>query len=216
MAAVEMTLSQVMDQITLTEKRLKDAIASGTFRGVVVGEGKLPTNKFATKDALVAAIQSTNDRIAALMQNRLKLRRALCEANYAAKVVINGETISVMDALDYKTQLTFMRDLSKAQVLAFGATDADLRTADKRRTDELRTRQASYNGSTEGENYAKFVETTTKSVDSTHFPELVDPFKLSDQIKALTKDIEEIELTLKYKLTEVNAGTKITIDLVEV
>jgi hypothetical protein len=115
---IEMTLTEALVQLKALNERIFDAIADGEF-ATSARQGDDMEHK---QREMASRTQSITDMI----RRRLNIKRAVIAANAATTVVVNGEEMTLAEAIELRSSIVYQRKLLlalKAQY-AFAERDA--------------------------------------------------------------------------------------------
>lgn len=160
------------------------------------------------ESSIKANFQSMRD-----LKNRYnKIKTALVQANATTKVTINGDTMTIAEAIERKNSIVkhekaFLFRLRQQ----LQACDSKFESA-KLAMDSAVERALSSIYGTDRKNLSEEqISIVVESRKNDFEPTLIDPEKIRNKIKELTEYIENFEAEVNLSLSEVNAQTEIEI-----
>ena len=157
-------------------------------------------------ETMKASFQS----LKALMRNRQILKSAIAASNENTNVVIAGETMTVLDAIERKNYLSIREQVLNQLRAQFNRAQA----AVKQYEDNFQTGLERYiNSATRETANKELIETLTKSYRNLNEVSLIDPNELSKTIEVMATEIVNFKTEVDYVLSESNATTFIEVDL---
>jgi hypothetical protein len=206
----EYTITEALQELKLLTSRISKITNGSNFVSTKRSEDNLDADKF-NKEA-AAAFQSIND----LIERRANIKSAIMQSNAVTTVEIAGKTYTVAEAISTKEYISDKKDL--LQKLQFQKANTATMVTNynndrQRKIDNLIERSLGRDitckVSSNGDN--SDIKTITEMYTKKNFIELLDPIKVDDKIKALEEEIENFQHQVDYKLSYINAITKITI-----
>ncbi len=201
----EYTLTEALQELKLLTKRIQSTIRDTQYCGALRSEDL--KNKDVCKDT-VSNFQSIND----LITRRAKIKAAIMQANAVTSVEIAGKVYTIAEAISTKEYIADKQNLLERMINSRATTSnaINLYNNDRqRKIDALIT--SSFGRDSSQKNNAEDISTITDMYVKKNFVEFVDPLKIDDRIKELEKEIEEFKHQVDYKLSYINAITKITV-----
>lgn len=204
-----------MTQISVTRalaqvKSLNDRIEKGIVVPFITPQtgGKHATGKpiQEIEVTLKSSLQSVKD----LIEQRKALKSAIVRSNAVTKVTINGQVLTVAEAIERKSSIALEQRLlhqMKGQLQQVQAVVERGNVEMTKRMDTMllqllgKDRQAS-----EAEQAA-----ITKPFKEQNELAAVDPNKLADEIETLSASIDGFLLEVDYALSEINATTQVDV-----
>lgn len=206
----EYTITEALQELKLLTSRISKITNGSNFVSTKRSEDNLDADKF-NKEA-AAAFQSIND----LIERRANIKSAIMQSNAVTTVEIAGKTYTVAEAISTKEYISDKKDL--LQKLQFQKANTATMVTNynndrQRKIDNLieRSLGRDITGKVSSNGDNSDIKTITEMYTKKNFIELLDPIKVDDKIKALEEEIENFQHQVDYKLSYINAITKITI-----
>jgi hypothetical protein len=212
--AETITLTRALAEIKVLGDRITKSVTASRFCGAVYGKDKSPVDReFKSADSLAARISGDWASIQDLLARRQAVKSAIARANVSTFVTIGGVEVSIADAVIMKNQIPFQEELLRVM-----RRDLSNRQAEVKKLEEDLDKKIGVMVGQAFQNVAKVTEEQYSSVAGPQLaqfkPELLDPLGVGEQIKALEDHIQEVKLHLDFRLSEINAITKIEIPAV--
>ena len=200
------TLTEALQELKLLTKRIESTIRNTQFCGTLRSED-LKNKDLVCKDT-VANFQSIND----LIERRSKIKSAIMQANAVTSVEIAGKVYTIAEAISTKEFISEKQRLLETMI-GQRATTTNLITSynndRQRKIDALII--SSFGRDSSQKNNSEDISSITDMYIKKNFVEFVDPLKIDEKIKELEKEIDEFKHQVDYKLSYINAITKITV-----
>jgi hypothetical protein len=200
------TLTEALQELKLLTKRIDSTIRNTQFCGTLRSED-LKNKDLVCKDT-VANFQSIND----LIERRSKIKSAIMQANAVTSVEIAGKVYTIAEAISTKEFISEKQRLLETMINQ-RATTTNLITSynndRQRKIDALII--SSFGRDSSQKNNSEDISSITDMYIKKNFVEFVDPLKVDEKIKELEKEIDEFKHQVDYKLSYINAITKITV-----
>lgn len=212
MTTETMTIHKALAELKVIGDRIDKAISQGTYcrankhsnekiNGVSIGEFK-------------DQIQGSWDKVSDLIKRRNAIKKATVLSNAVTKVKINGEEMTVAEAIEMKNsgiiyKKVLMDTMNDQYVKA-------IQKMDKENGETLAQKAENYviglYGSKEGKTNIDEVEKVRKEFINNNTFELVDPIKIKDKIDTLEQEISNFESEVDSCLSVSNSLTQITVE----
>jgi hypothetical protein len=202
----EYTLTEALQELKLLTKRISSTINDTQFCGALRSED-IKNKDFICKDT-VSNYQSIND----LITRRAKIKSAIMQANAVTSVEIAGKVYTIAEAISTKEYINDKQNLLERMINTRATTSNAINSYNndrQRKIDALIT--SSFGRDSSQRNNAEDISTITDMYMKKNYVEFVDPLKIDDRIKELEKEIDEFKHQVDYKLSYINAITKITV-----
>lgn len=217
----EISITRALAEIKTLDERIQKQIDGSIFVSLSKGRKdamKPAMGKFVNvgevNDTIKAGKQSVDDLIA----RRTALRRAVQIANVNTKLTVNGVSMTISEAIDLKHVIGYKRNLHAAMVrqLSVAANnveqsrirnDADVQSAIERLMGSDVKNKAAV------EQNDALIESAKTALLDMHEVNLIDPLNIKAQIASLADEIDKVSAEIDFALSEVNASTKITIEV---
>lgn len=210
MPTERMSITRALTELKTLDDRIAKAIVSAPMIGVVKGDKETPTDRaYKTKGEMVQSIESGMQSINALMTRKSAIKRATILANATTMVKIGQKEMTIAEAIEAKREIphkeTLLRQMMNKLTSATMVVDREMASIDQQH-ERMVT-----NMGEKVTNAQELAETVRKTLLANHEPKLLDPLGLSDTIKKLGEEIDEIKLNVDFALSEINASTEIEV-----
>jgi hypothetical protein len=207
----EYTITEALQELKLLTARISKITNQSNFISTKRSEDTFDVDKF-NKEAL-ASFQSIND----LVDRRARIKSAIMQSNAVTTVEIAGKTYTVAEAIstkEYINDKNALLERLKFQKAQAANLVTNYNNDRQRKIDnlierslgrEITVKGASANGDNSD------IKTITEMYTKKNYIEVLDPIKVDDKIKALEEEIENFKHQVDYKLSYINAITKITV-----
>ena len=179
-------------------------------------------------------IQSSYDRVTALIENYTKIKSAVIQSNAGVspdaeikRISVAGKSLTVAEIIElidtvygrprrsgFKTEL--LAKMKSDYAKAVKEFDKAQQKADEKVEQYLHVIIGSKTDGDKDDKTKSLIESTGKMLHEKQDPHLVDPLKIAKKIQALENEIEEFRTAADAALSEQNALTLIDIKLNEV
>lgn len=207
----EYTITEALQELKLLTSRISKITNSTHFVSTKRSEDNVDADKF-NKEA-TAAFQSIND----LIERRAKIKSAIMQSNAVTTVEIAGKTYTVAEAISTKEYISDKKallDRLQCQKANTNTVVTNYNSDRQRKIDNLIERslgrEITVKGASANSDNSD-IKTITEMYTKKNYIEVLDPIKVDDKIKALEEDIENFKHQVDYKLSYINAITKITV-----
>ncbi len=207
---MEMTVTRALAELKLLDKRISDK-TDDRVRFVALARGQEAVPGFESRDAFqrqaAAAIQSTQD----LIKRRAAIKSAIVLSNATTQVTIAGRSMSVAEAIEYKTSIRYERALLErmSSQLASVTESAEKENVKVRAEADKRTDAALGEGSRD--NKAHEYRSIFDAYMERNAFQVIAPKGLAETIAALRERIESFEYQVDFTLSEINSLTRISV-----
>lgn len=168
-------------------------------------------NKRIAKNEFEKEAQSTYQAITDLIENKIKIKNAIVQANAITKIKIGEKEMTIAEAINYKTII----DLKKALVEKLKYVNTTSRGIINRRNEQveheaLELAKNILNKDDIRTNDKDVMNITAPYIKGREY-KFIDPLKIDKLITDLDMEITEFESEIDAKLSEINAVTFIDI-----
>lgn len=211
-----MSVTRALVELKTLGDRIDRAIGTGVYVGVQIGKDTKAKYTNAggavlTQSDLTQKIQSSFDSVNDLIDRRQKIKSAVILSNAVTKVTFGGKEITVAEAIELKSTITFRHQyLSNLRMQFASATKS---VTDKNVLLELKIDkliETSYS-SEKTKVDAATVDAIAKPQRDQHEAVLFDPSKIESKIDEQVKLLEQLESEIDFVLSESNARTSIVV-----
>lgn len=205
---MKMSIHRALGELKLYDKKVLDLIC-GSF--IAVANKKADKINGVARDEATKKMIANLDSVTAIFANRKILKSAIAESNVNTTVMVGGETMTVLDAIERKAYVNTERSLllnlkSKMNqcVQSLARYEEDSKAALERQLSALAKQQ----GIT-----AELIEATRNNFIENNTIELVDPNHLSEFIDKFEAKLDQFSTEVDYVLSESNSQTFIDVEL---
>ena len=195
-----MTCTQALAELKLVDKRIEKKINNSTF---VSFEGEFRKRNVNVNNA-TSDYQSIND----LIKRRTKIKAALIASNAITRVSINGEEMSVAEAIETKSTIKHKKRLLQELKSQYGSINNEIERENAKHRRNIEDRYSKPTDDKKEDN--NFTEISKKYMELNGV-KIVDPIEIDTKIKELEAYIEGFETQVDYVLSVKNATTEIKI-----
>lgn len=213
MTTQTMSITRALVELKRLNDRITTAIQYGKFVSRTVGQNKYKkvVGSNDTPEQMAGKIQASFDTVDSLIANRQKIKSAIVLSNANTKVTVNGQEMTVAEAIEMKGTVTFrnqylfnLRQQQAAETRAVELTNTALEGS----IDAMITTICGAEKSKIDANTLATIATPQKEQKEAA---ILDPAKIEDRITKLTEEISVLSSELDFTLSESNARTTITI-----
>lgn len=215
-----LTVQEALNLLKVLDKRIERKLGDTKYVGVVQ-EDKLvyPVSSKGDKDKFISDAKSSIDSLLDLIAYRHALKAGVLRSNALTEVVIGDKTMTVAEAIDYKTSIqsekdlvqTLVRDLTQATTKMTRIND-DIDTALEKKQNSLLSSGSGSDTDDKNSVFIKFLKEQAEKEKATVLELEVGKVLVSDYIKDKLDSIEQFEQTVDFKLTASNVATEITVE----
>lgn len=211
-----LTVQEALNELKVLDKRIERKLGDTTYVGVVQ-EDKLvyPASSKGDKDKFISDAKSSIDSLLDLIAYRHALKAGVLRSNALTEVVIGDKTMTVAEAIDYKTSIQSEKDLVQVLVNDLTKATAKMTSINDYIDMALEKKQNSLLGSDKDDKNSdviKFLKEQAEKEKATVLELEVGKALVSDYTKAKLDSIEQFEQTVDFKLTASNVATEITVE----
>jgi len=209
MTKEKMTLHRALSELKLIDSKIEKSINTIEPSGVAQ-KGKLVNNVYDQKEFEKNAKAKYNSTID-LIKRKNKIKSAVVLANSKTKVEISGKSMTIAEAINYKSTVDFKKTLLNRLRSFHNGSKASLNKAnDQVNTNALELAKAALQKDNVKINDGDAVAITEPYIEKNEF-HLVDPLNIEDLTEEMDDEISEFETNIDAVLSEINAITIIEI-----
>ena len=200
------TITEALQELKLLSSRISKLITTTSFVNTIRSED-IKNRDLICKDS-AANFQSVNE----LISRRARIKSSIMQSNATTTVEIAGKTYTVAEAIATKEFINDKQnllDVLKNQKAVVSNQVNNYNTDRQRKIDALIN--SSFGRDSSQKNNSEDISTITDMYVKKNYIELIDPIKIDDKIKELETDIENFKHQVDYKLSYINAITKINV-----
>lgn len=205
----KMSLHRVLSELKLIDKKINDKISSLELITVKKGD-KLLRN--INEEEFIKNAKSSYESVEALIERRCKLKNALIIANANNCVSINGRTLTIAEAIDYKNITEYKKNLLKVLKDQYSRAIRNYENEDLKNNNALeeliKTAVGNKNDNSESD---ALIKAMTDGYMSRNTLSYVDPISIKNQIDKLQSEIDEFDSEIDSVLSEANA--RVTVEV---
>ena len=202
----EYTVTEALQQLKLITKKIQKLIDSTRFISTKTSDDK--SNQNPVGDS-VSNFQAINDLIA----RRTKIKSAIMVSNATTTVEIAGKQYTVAEVIAQKefiAENTRLLDVLKRQYASAQDTVVRYNNARQAKIDGLI--QTTFGREANNKASVDDIKNITEVYQKQYYIDVLDPLNTQVQIEKLEKEIDEFKSTCDYKLSYINAVTKINVE----
>ena len=205
----KMSLHRVLSELKLIDKKINDKISSLELITVKKGD-KLLRN--INEEEFIKNAKSSYASVEALIERRCNLKNALIIANANNCVSINGRTLTIAEAIDYKNITEYKKNLLKVLKDQYSRAIRNYENEDLKNNNALeeliKTAVGNKNDNSESD---ALIKAMTDGYMSRNTLSYVDPISIKNQIDKLQSEIDEFDSEIDSVLSEANA--RVTVEV---
>lgn len=205
----ELTLTRALAELKLLDSKISKAIQE--LKSVSYSVNGIVPDFRVTSDEFKANYNSQMQSIQDLRNNKVILKNALMKANAETKVTIGGKEYTILEALNRKTDISTESLLVQTMKKQLSASIANVNSINNSIESNIENTIRSKSASS-GNQSKDYIQTVRDSYKP-QMPELVNADVVEKLIKDKEEEISEFIAEVDYALSEVNAITKIKVDL---
>jgi len=207
----EMSLTRALNEVKMTEKKISQLNAKNNGWLTITKNGKLQNSMFDNLDQFKAGVKKDKQRLKDLVTYRNEIKSKLLIANNSTTVTVNGEDMTIAEAIDRKA---FSGVLVQQYRAIKGEVDTVIREYEYE-MDALDTKvENTINKALEGDGKKDpaVIKGIEDSVRENNKIILEDPSNIrkwiEEQFEATAEFLNEVD----FCLSEINAKTTITVE----
>jgi hypothetical protein len=205
----ELTLTRALAELKLLDSKISKAIQE--LKSVSYSVNNIVPEFRVTSDEFKANYNSQMQSIQDLRNNKVILKNALMKANTETKVTIGGKEYTILEALNRKTDISTESLLVQTMKKQLSASIANVNSINNSIESNIENTIRSKSASS-GNQSKDYIQTVRDSYKP-QMPELVNADVVEKLIKDKEEEISEFIAEVDYALSEINAITKIKVDL---
>lgn len=204
----KMTLHRVLSELKTLDKRINNGVAKLDVIGIKKGDKFL---KPVSEDEFTSNAKADVESLEALIQRRYNLKRALILANATHTVIVNGMTMTIAEAIDYKAVISYKELEYKRLNCLYQEYLAKFENESRTNEEKLNNLILSATGKDSSKADASTVEALTKSYNETNAIKAVDPINLKQKLETLRNEIDGFMTEVDAVLSEANATVTVEV-----
>lgn len=209
-----MTIHRALAELKLIDSRIEKATAAIDPTGGMQGEDGL-VNQHYKKEEFETAAKAKLQSVLDLIARKIKIKSAIVNANGVTKVKIAEKEMTIADAINYKSLVSFQKNLIGLLLNKHNKVKA-LVNKENERVNEVALTNAKIMIGKPGDEKVKPTDEDVKAIMEPfikrHAFHLIDPLKVEDLTEQLQKEVDSFEIEVDAVLSEINATTFIEIE----
>lgn len=206
------SVTRALAELKNINERINNAIQSGVFLGLTKGKGSNKvTLGVGEVSSSTATIQGSYDKVDSLIAQRQKIKAALVKSNAETTVSFQGREISVAEAIELKSTVSFkelyLGRLRNAKTAALQQVDSYNSKLDTTIQVML---QSVYGADKSKVDPSQYDSIANPQKDKNEVS-ILDPEGIDKVIESLEESIQALKTELDFTLSESNARTTVTI-----
>lgn len=205
----EYTLTRALVEIKLYDSKIEKAIKE--LNSVSYKVNEIVPEYRTTEADFLAEYNSQMQKIKDLRANKTALKNALMKANAETKVKIADKEYTILEALNKKAEIHLDSSLVHTLSSQLRAAIAKVNTINEKIESDIE-RTINAKSSSSGNQNKEYIQQVRESYKS-QIPILVNDTVVENLIKTKTDEIQDFLAEVDFALSEINAITKIKVDL---
>ena len=212
---MKMSLTRALVELKHYDTKINSAIVNGTYCAITVGTDS--PKVLNSNDSVLETknkIQSSFDKVNALINARAALKSAIVKTNANTFVTIQNRTMTIAEAVEFKSQIQHKRTLLSHLMHQSSVNRNAVSSANSLLDASIEKQLLAICGSDK----SKLDETTASAVripqEKAKKQELLDPANIAEKIQTLQDEVNSLESEINFTLSEINSRTDIEIDIV--
>lgn len=208
---MKMSVTRALAEVKLLDSRINRAIINGTFVSAGKSNGmglKIPKKK----EDIEIDIKSSFDSAVSLINRREKIKRAIIKSNSFTLVTINGQEMTVAEAIEFKDSIKYRKGLLGACQTQWRQTIKDVNDQNARVEEEINKRALSAYGSDKSKITQEQESYIRESVKKDNEASFINPKNIEAVIAKLESDIDGFLTEVDFVLSESNSSNYIEIE----
>jgi len=210
-----MSLTRVLSEVKLLEKKISDATSSATFIDFNQKKNQRTAVLQVEPAAATQKISGDYASIQALIKNRQAMKSALVKANATTMVTIAGKQYTIASAIERKASIILENSVLKAMKAQYNRYLQQANAVSANTEATVTKLIETHLGATKGSE-----KISSEAIDAIANPIRdreklipVDPLKLAELIATMQDTIDEFTKDVDFALSEINAKTEITFEM---
>ena len=213
MSKEKMTIHRGLAELKLIDSRIAKAVDSIVPSGMMQKDkpvaGMNMTKEDFEKEAK-AKMQSVTD----LINRKSKIKNAIVKANAKTKVTVDGKTMTIADAINFKSVIALKRTLASSLFNKHSTVVSKI-NVENEKVNGIALENAKIMIGKEGDGNVKATDADVKAIVEPFVERnelhLVDPLNVEKSVEAIEQEVDGFELEIDAVLSEINAVTFIEI-----
>lgn len=212
MEKTKMTIHRALAELKLIDSRIEKAINVVEPTGLMqLGKS---VNGFYSKDDFENDVKSKYQSVTDLINRKNSIKSAIVKANGTTNVVISGKTMTIADAINFKTVISVKKNLIETLKRKHNSVKAKF-NQENEKINNVALENAKIMIGKQGDDRVKPNDEDVKNIVDPFVKRnefhLVDPLKIEETMEKLQIEVDEFEVEVDAVLSEINALTQIEI-----
>lgn len=207
---MEMTLHRALSELKLADAKIEKKILA---LGTVVGwkQKDKPVFGYVDEAKFIEDNKSTYQSVVDLLNRKTVIKTALVKKNAETNVTINGNVMTIADAITMKANMALEKKLVLQLKTSYNAAASKINKDNEGVRMKLQEAIVAMLGREAAKTKPDEVEMLTRSFMSLHEYLMVDPLDVTNVVREREEQIENFEAEVDAVLSEINGVEKITI-----
>ena len=212
MEKTKMTIHRALSELKLIDARIEKAINVVEPTGLM--QLNKPVNGFYAKDDFETDVKAKFQSVSDLIERKNSIKSAIVKANGETTVAIGEKTMTIADAINFKTVIAVKKMLIAQLTKKHNAVKARF-TQENEKVNNVALENAKIMIGKQGDDRVKPNDEDVKKIVEPFVKRnefhLVDPLKVEELTEKLQNEVNEFEAEVDAVLSEINAITVIEI-----
>ena len=212
METQKMTIHRALAELKLIDSRIEKAINVVEPTGLM--QKDKPVNGFYAKDDFEKDVKAKYQSVTDLINRKNSIKSAIVKANGTTNVVIGTKTMTIADAINFKTVITVKKNLIARLTEKHNHVKAKF-NQENEKINNVALENAKIMIGKQGDDSVKPNDEDVKNIVEPFVKRnqyhLIDPLKIEELVVKLQSEVEEFEVEVDAVLSEINALTQIEI-----
>ena len=212
MEKTKMTIHRALSELKLIDARIEKAINVVEPTGLM--QLNKPVNGFYAKDDFEKDVKAKFQSVSDLIERKNSIKSAIVKANGETTVTIGEKTMTIADAINFKTVIAVKKMLIAQLTKKHNAVKARF-TQENEKVNNVALENAKIMIGKQGDDRVKPNDEDVKNIVEPFVKRnefhLVDPLKVEELTEKLQNEVNEFEAEVDAVLSEINAITVIEI-----
>lgn len=202
----QITVTEALRELSLYDEKISKAMEMKMFIALAKEADKEEADEKLGKE-----FNANYASITDVIENRKKIKSALIQSNAVTEVTINGEKMTVAEAIDQKNSMFYRKNLLDKLKSQYRGALSQKESCDRKMESEI-DNMLSKIASSEAADVKEKREVIEEAYKANHAYVIIDPLDLKTKIEELEASIEGFEKDVDVALALSNAQTIITVD----
>ncbi|TCI90740.1 hypothetical protein [Tenacibaculum sp. M341] len=212
METQKMTIHRALAELKLIDSKIEKAINLVEPTGLMK-LGK-PVNGFYSKEDFEKEAKAKYQSVQDLITRKNSIKSAIVKANSITKVIISGKTMTISDAINFKTVIAVKKNLINTLNRRHQSVKAKF-NQENEKVNNIALDNAKIMLGKQGDDRVKPNDEDVKNIIEPYIKRnqfhIVDPLNIEKLIEKLQNEVDNFEVEVDAVLSEINAITQIEI-----